>query len=262
MRSEGQKLDDGATQFQGFPLIQPDEEDIWWVRKGTKLHESFNVEPAQKSVKQTSRGRAKVVRKTQSLAQLAAARIEGSQGASTSHVCESKLSCPHHKPNSDGDNVKDFDHTRMANLTEVGKSLKRLRLIERRSVSLWLLKSIRQLIEGTEMTASKTTNSMSTLSLQPDDKSVSKWRLGDEELMSVLYVLDTCCDLVSGARFLVWLLAKIRSGLGSSGQPGRNSMHMRNREHQVCQVSEALVLSSLLRYVHPDLYCFPKDFRQ
>jgi len=25
-------------------------------------------------------------------------------------------------------------------------------------------------------------------------------------------------------------------------------MHMRNREHQVCQVSEALVLSSLLRY--------------
>ncbi|XP_039825153.1 mediator of RNA polymerase II transcription subunit 12-like isoform X3 [Panicum virgatum] len=248
MRSGGQKLDDGATQFQGFPLIQPDEEDIWWVRKGTKLHESFNVEPAQKSVKQTSRGRAKVVRKTQSLAQLAAARIEGSQGASTSHVCESKLSCPHHKPNNDGDDVKDFDHTRMANLTEVGKSLKRLRLIERRSVSLWLLKSIRQLVEGNEMTASKTTNSMSTLSLQPDDKSVSKWRLGDEELLSVLYVLDTCCDLVSGARFLVWLLAKIRGGLGSSGQPGRSSMHMRNREHQVCQVSEALVFSSLLRY--------------
>ncbi|RLN16161.1 mediator of RNA polymerase II transcription subunit 12 [Panicum miliaceum] len=248
MRSKGQKLDDGATPFQGFPLIQSNEEDIWWVRKGKKLHESFNVEPAQKSVKQTSRGRAKVVRKTQSLAQLAAARIEGSQGASTSHVCESKMSCPHHKPNNDGDNVKDFDHTRTTNLTEVGKSLKRLRLIERRSVSLWLLKSIRQLVEGNEMTASKTTNSISTLSLQPDDKSVSKWRLGDEELLSVLYVLDTCCDLVSGARFLVWLLAKIRGGLGSSGQPGRSSMHMRNREHQVCQVSEALVFSSLLRY--------------
>uniref|UniRef100_K4A4N6 Mediator complex subunit Med12 domain-containing protein n=1 Tax=Setaria italica TaxID=4555 RepID=K4A4N6_SETIT len=248
MRSKGQKLDDGATPFQGFPLIQSDEEDIWWVRKGTKLHESFNVEPAQKSVKQTSRGRAKVVRKTQSLAQLAAARIEGSQGASTSHVCESKLSCPHHKPNMDGDNVKDFDHMRMTNLTEVGKSLKRLRLLERRSVSLWLLKSIRQLVEGSEMTASKATNSISTLSLQPDDKSASKWRLGDEELLSVLYVLDTCCDLVSGARFLVWLLAKIRGGLGSSGQPGRSSMHMRNREHQVCQVSEALVFSSLLRY--------------
>jgi hypothetical protein len=262
MRSKGQKLDDGATPFQGFPLIQSDEEDIWWVRKGTKLHESFNVEPAQKSVKQTSRGRAKVVRKTQSLAQLAAARIEGSQGASTSHVCESKMSCPHHKPNNDGDNAKDFDHTRTTNLTEVGKSLKRLRLIERRSVSLWLLKSIRQLVEGNEMTASKTTNSISTLSLQPDDKSVSKWRLGDEELLSVLYVLDTCCDLVSGARFLVWLLAKIRGGLGPSGQPGRSSMHLRNREHQVCQVSEALVFSSLLRYVRPDFYCFPKDFMQ
>jgi hypothetical protein len=261
MRSKGQKLDDGATPFQGFPLIQSDEEDIWWVRKGTKLHESFNVEPAQKSVKQTSRGRAKVVRKTQSLAQLAAARIEGSQGASTSHVCESKLSCPHHKPNMDGDNVKDFDHMRTANLTEVGKSLKRLRLLERRSVSLWLLKSIRQLVEGNETTASKATNSISSLSLQPDDKSASKWRLGDEELLSVLYVLDTCCDLVSGARFLVWLLAKIRGGLGSSGQPGRSSMHMRNREHQVCQVTEALVFSSLLRYVHTDVLLFSKRFR-
>ncbi|XP_062217118.1 mediator of RNA polymerase II transcription subunit 12-like [Phragmites australis] len=248
MRSKGQKLDDSASRFQGFPLLQSDEEDIWWVRKGTKLHESFNVDPAQKSVKQTSRGRAKVVRKTQSLAQLAAARIEGSQGASTSHVCESKLSCPHHKPSIDGDDVKDVDHTRMTNLTEVGKSLKRLRLLERRSISLWLLKSVKQLVEGNEMTASKATSSINTLSLQPDDKSVSKWRLGDEELLSVLYVLDTCCDLVSGARFLVWLLAKIRGGLGSSGQTGRSAMHMKNREHQVCQVSEALVFSSLLRY--------------
>lgn len=262
MRSKGQKLDDGATPFQGFPLIQSDDEDVWWVRKGTKLHESFNVEPTQKSVKQTSRGRAKVVRKTQSLAQLAAARIEGSQGASTSHVCESKLSCPHHKPNMDGDNVKDFDHMRTANLSDVGKSLKRLRLLERRSISLWLLKSIRQLVEGNEITAFKAINSVSTLSLQPDDKSASKWRLGDEELLSVLYVLDTCCDLVSGARFLVWLLAKIRGGLGSSAQPGRSSMHTRNREHQVCQVSEALVFSSLLRYVVPDFLPFSKDFMQ
>ncbi|KAL6847579.1 hypothetical protein ACP4OV_022605 [Aristida adscensionis] len=248
MRTKGPKLDDSASPFQGFPLIQPDEEDIWWVRKGTKLHESFKIEPAQKSVKQTSRGRAKVVRKTQSLAQLAAARIEGSQGASTSHVCESKQSCPHHKPGIDGENVKDFDHVRMANLTEVGKSLKRLRLLERRSISLWLLKSVRRLVEGNEMTASKVTSSINSFSSQPDDKTVSKWRLGDEELLSVLYVLDTCCDLVSSATFLVWLLAKIRGGTGSSSQTGRNVMHTKNREHQVCQVSEALVFSSLLRY--------------
>ncbi|GJN09375.1 hypothetical protein PR202_ga27378 [Eleusine coracana subsp. coracana] len=248
MRSKGQKLDDGSSPFQGLPLIQSDEEDIWWLRKGTKLHESFTVEPAQKSVKQTSRGRAKVVRKTQSLAQLAAARIEGSQGASTSHVCESKLSCPHHKPSIDGDNVKDVDQTRAANLNEVGKSLRRLRLLERRSISLWLVKSIKQLVEVNEVTASKATNSISTLSLQPDEKSISKWRFSDEDLLSVLYVLDTCCDLVSGIRFLLWLLVKVRGGLGSSGQSGRNAMHMKNREHQVYQVSEALVFSSLLRY--------------
>ncbi|KAG8073072.1 hypothetical protein GUJ93_ZPchr0006g41878 [Zizania palustris] len=248
VRTKKQKLDERTSPLQGFPLIQSDEEDIWWLRKGTKLHESFKVEPAQKSIKQASRGRAKVVRKTQSLAQLASARIEGSQGASTSHLCESKVGCPHHKPSMDGDNVKDVDHMKVVDLSEVGKSLKRLRLLERRSISMWLLKSVRHLIEGNEMTASKASNSTNSFSSQPDDKTASKWRLGDEELLSILYIFDTCCDLASGARFLVWLLAKIRGGMATSGQTGRNTIHIKNRENQICQVSEALVFSSLLRY--------------
>ncbi|XP_047089188.1 LOW QUALITY PROTEIN: mediator of RNA polymerase II transcription subunit 12-like [Lolium rigidum] len=249
MRIKGQKLDERTSPYQAFPLVQSDEEDAWWVKKGTELHESFKAEPALKSIKQTSRGRAKVVRKTQNLAQLATARIEGSQGeASTSHLCESKLSCPHHKPSTDGDNAKDAYHTRMTNLAEVGKSLKKLRLLERRSISVWLLKSVRQLVEGNETTACKASNSLSSFSSLPDDKTVSKWRLGDEELMSILYILDTCCDLVSGARFLVWLLAKIRGGMATLGQVGRSGTHMKNRDNQVCQVGEALVFSSLLRY--------------
>lgn len=249
MRINGQKLDERASPFQAFPLIQSDEEDVWWVRKGTELQESFKAEPALKSIKQTSRGRAKVVRKTQNLAQLATAKIEGSQGeASTSHLCESKLSCPHHKPSTDDDNGKDADHTRMTNLAEVGKSLKKLRLLERRSISVWLLKSVRQLVEGNETTVCKASNSISSFSPQPDDKTLSKWRLGDEELMSILYILDTCCDLASAARFLVWLLAKIRGGMGTLGQVGRSAAHMKNRDNQVCQVGEAFVFSSLLRY--------------
>uniref|UniRef100_A0ACD5WFF2 Uncharacterized protein n=1 Tax=Avena sativa TaxID=4498 RepID=A0ACD5WFF2_AVESA len=249
MRTKGQKLDERASPFQAFPLIQSDEEDVWWARKGTELHESFKAEPALKSIKQTSRGRAKVVRKTQNLAQLATSRTDGSQGeASTSHLCESKLSCPHHKPSIDGDSGKDSDHMRMTNLAEVGKSLKKLRLLERRSISVWLLKSVRQLVEGNEITACKASNSISSFSSQPADKTVSKWRLGDEELMSILYILDTCCDLVSGARFLVWLLAKIRGGMATLGQVGRSATHMKNRDNQVCQVGEALVFSSLLRY--------------
>jgi hypothetical protein len=250
MRTKGQKLDERTSPFQVFPLIQSDEEDVWWVKKGTELHESLKAEPALKSIKQTSRGRAKVVRKTQNLAQLVTARIEGSQGeASTSHLCESKLSCPHHKTSTDGDNAKDAYHTRMTNLAEVGKSLKKLRLLERRSISVWLLKSVRKLIEGNETTACKATNSISSFSSQPDEKTASRWRLGDEELMSILYILDTCFDLVSGVRFLVWLLAKMRGGMSTLGQVGRSGTHMKNRDNQVCQVGEALVFSSLLRYV-------------
>ncbi|XP_052162353.1 mediator of RNA polymerase II transcription subunit 12 [Oryza glaberrima] len=247
-RTKRQKLDERASPLQGFPLIQSDEEDIWWVRKGTKLHESLKAEPAQKPIKQNSRGRAKVVRKTQSLAQLASSRIEGSQGASTSHLCESKVGCSHHKPSIDVDNVKDVDHMKIVDLSEVGKSLKRLRLLERRSVSVWLLKSVRQLIEVNEMAASKASNSISSFSSQSDDKTLLKWRLGDEELLSILYILDICCDLVSGARFLVWLLTKVRGGMATSGQTGRSATHIKNRENQVCQIGEALVFSSLLRY--------------
>jgi hypothetical protein len=252
-RTKRQKLDERASPLQGFPLIQSDEEDIWWVRKGTKLHESLKAEPAQKPIKQNSRGRAKVVRKTQSLAQLASSRIEGSQGASTSHLCESKVGCSHHKPSIDVDNVKDVDHMKIVDLSEVGKSLKRLRLLERRSVSVWLLKSVRQLIEVNEMAASKASNSVSSFSSQSDDKTLLKWRLGDEELLSILYILDICCDLVSGARFLVWLLTKVRGGMATSGQTGRSATHIKNRENQVCQIGEALVFSSLLRYVAFDV---------
>ncbi|XP_072962299.1 mediator of RNA polymerase II transcription subunit 12 [Typha angustifolia] len=245
-RAKRQKLDERSSSVQGTPSNQSDDEDTWWVKKGPKFQESFKVEPPQKSTKQASRGRQKVVRKTQSLAQLAAARIESSQGASTSHVCDNKVSCPHHKSVTESETPKEFDRTRTVNLVDIGKMLKRLRLLEKRSISIWLLKLIRQLVEGNEKALSKA-SSASVFSVPPDDRNAIRWRLGEDELLSILYILDLCCDLVSAVRFLMWLLLKILGGI-SSPQVGRNILLPKNRENQICQVGEAFILSSLQRY--------------
>ncbi|RRT72880.1 hypothetical protein B296_00019393 [Ensete ventricosum] len=103
-----QKLvDDRSSAPEGSSSSHSDDEDTWWVKKGSKSQESFKVELPLKSAKHASRGRQKTVRKTQSLAQLAAARIESSQGASTSHVCDNKVSCPHHRPVTDSEVPKE-----------------------------------------------------------------------------------------------------------------------------------------------------------
>ncbi|KAJ3681893.1 hypothetical protein LUZ60_014466 [Juncus effusus] len=215
-----------------------DLDDTWWIKKGattTKIQEpSFKTEPAlQKTTKQASRGR----RKTQSLAQLQAQRIESSQGASTSHVCDNKGSCPHHKSTTENENLKDFP--KQVSFLEIGKGLKKLRMIEKRSVSIWLLKTVKQLIEGNELTLSKP--------LQNDGGNV-RWKFGEEELLNVLYVLDLCCDFVSLVRFLVWLLSKIRARMNAAVQGGRYVMQAKNRDNQICQVEEAFLYSALQRY--------------
>ncbi|OAY75728.1 Mediator of RNA polymerase II transcription subunit 12 [Ananas comosus] len=244
--SKRQKLDERSS-FQGILLNQSDDEDSWWVRKGPKFPESFKVEPPQKTTKQSSRGRQKIVRKTQSLAQLAAARIESSQGASTSHVCDNKVSCPHHKSVGEGEISKDFERGKVQSPVDVGKAIKRLRMVEKRSVALWLLKSVRQLVEGNEKAASKASVT-SVFSASTDDRNAVRWRLGEDELLSVLYIFDICCDFVSAVRFLIWLLAKTLSGVSNPTQVGRNIMLPKNRESLICHVGEAFLLSSLQRY--------------
>ncbi|XP_078155714.1 RNA polymerase II transcription mediator isoform X2 [Carex rostrata] len=246
-RAKKQKIDNRSPSFQSIPSSKLEDEDIWWVRKGAvKAHEpSFKVElPQQKVPKQGSRGR----RKTQSLAQLAAARIESSQGASTSHVCDNKVSCPHHKSTTDSDSSKEFDRTRAVNLTEIGKVLKRLRMIEKKSVSIWLLRSLRQLIEGNETVMDKPGSSTSGFPSQNDERCSVRWRMSEDELLSVMYVLDQCCDLVPLVKFLVWLLPKIRARVSANIQVGRHAIQSKNRESQICQVEEAFIYSALQRY--------------
>lgn len=79
------------------------------MKKGLKSSEPLKVDQPLKTTKQVAKSRQKTVRKTQSLAQLAASRIEGSQVALTSHTCENKVSCPHHRNAMDGDTMKSVD---------------------------------------------------------------------------------------------------------------------------------------------------------
>ncbi|KAG1362631.1 mediator of RNA polymerase II transcription subunit 12 [Cocos nucifera] len=248
-RAKRQKLgDERGSPLQGFSSNHSDDEDTWWVRKGPKSQESFKVEPPPKSTKHPSRGRQKTVRKTQSLAQLAAARIESSQGASTSHVCDNKVSCPHHKSVSESEVPKDVDLMKATHLSDIRKAIKQLRWLEKRSISIWLLKTIRQLVEENEKATSKVSNCTGVFSAPTDDGISVRWRIGEDELLSILYILDTASDLVSVVKLLVWLLPKTLGRPSTAVHAGRNIMLPKNRESQICKVGESFLLSSLQRY--------------
>ncbi|XP_008811115.1 mediator of RNA polymerase II transcription subunit 12-like [Phoenix dactylifera] len=248
-RAKRQKLgDERVSPLQGFSSNQSDDEDSWWVRKGPKSQESFKVEPPLKATKHPSRGRQKTVRKTQSLAQLAAARIESSQGASTSHVCDNKVSCPHHKSVSESEVPKDADLMKATHLSDIGKAIKQLRWLEKRSISIWLLKAMKQLVEENEKATSKVSNCTGVFSAPADDGISVRWTIGEDELLSILYILDTASDLVSVVKLLLWLLQKTLGGPSTAVHVGRSITVPKNRENQVCKVGESFLLSSLQRY--------------
>ena len=248
-RAKRQKLSEERSSYQGHSPNPSDDEDTWWVRKGPKSSESFKIDPPLKTAKQTSRGRQKTVRKTQSLAQLAAARIEGSQGASTSHVCDNRIICPHHRPGMEGEAPKSIDElktTHCSDIVSVGKTLKQLRFMEKRTITMWLASVVRQFVEENEKTAARGGQFNRPFSV--DDRSSPRWKFGEEELSCVLYLMDVCNDLVSAAKFLLWLLPKVLSNPSSTIHGGRSIMMLpRNVESHACEVGEAYLLSSIRR---------------
>ncbi|KAK6260676.1 Mediator complex [Theobroma cacao] len=249
-RVKRQKLSEEKSSYLQVPSpIPSDDEDTWWVRKGPKNLEPFKVDPPLKSTKQVSRGRQKTVRKTQSLAQLAAARIEGSQGASTSHVCDNKISCPHHR--TEVETLKPVDGIRITHsgdIISIGKGLKQLRFVEKRIVTVWLISVVRQLVEESEKSVAKV-GQYGRPFVVADEKSPLRWKLGEDELSTILYLMDVSCDLPSAVKFLLWLLPKVISNPSPTIQSGRNILMVpRNVENHACEVGEAYLLSSLRRY--------------
>ncbi|XP_071685750.1 mediator of RNA polymerase II transcription subunit 12 [Rutidosis leptorrhynchoides] len=244
-RAKRQKVEEKSSYIS-------DDEDIWWIKKGSlKSLESFRPEPPVRQVKQATRGRQKVVRKTSSLAQLAAARVESSQGASTSHVCDSKINCPHHSNDNDVTKLTDSVKTVLSgDVASIGKALKRVPFDDKRAVVVWLMGIVRKLVDEAGNVTETAAKVGSYGRVPPvDDKGVSKWKLGEDELSNILYLMDVCDDLVSAARFLIWLLPKVPVNPSPSVHGGRNVMIVqRNAENQLFGVGEPFILSSLRRY--------------
>ncbi|XP_043712338.1 mediator of RNA polymerase II transcription subunit 12-like [Telopea speciosissima] len=251
-RAKRQKSREERSPYaQGFSLNPSDDEDTWWMRKGLKSVE-LKVEPPLKSTKHASRGRQKIVRKTQSLSQLAAAaRIEGSQGASTSHICDNRISCPHHRTGTIGEVPKSVDGIKTGHLGDIfsiGKALKQQRLVEKRAISVWLITLVRQLVEGSEKTPAKI--GQGSGAFPPiDDRNSVRWKLGEDELSSVLYLMDVSSDLVSAIKFLLWLLQKALASPNSTIHGGRSILMLpKNTESHGCEVGEGFLLSCIQRY--------------
>lgn len=237
-----------------------DDDETWWVRKEPKISDAIKVEQPMKPTKQVSRGRQKTVRKTQSLAQLASARIEGSQGASSSHVCDSKVNCPHHKPSLEREissRIKDGNKLHhVGDLKAIGRAMKRLRTTEKWSVAGWLNSVVKQLVEGREKVPVKPSQSSGQLrpsgsaSTPSDERSAVRWQLTEDDIAVILYILDISMDLRTIVKFLLWVLLKIPISVTNvSAHGGRNiPVSTGSREGDACDAGESFVLSCLQRY--------------
>lgn len=254
-KAKRQKLgDERSSYLQGHSTNPLDDEELWWVKKGPiKPVESARPDPPPlKPPKQAPRGRQKS-RKSASLAQLAAARIEGSQGASTSHVCDNKISCPHHRTgSSDGDAPKSTD---IVSIVSIGKALKQLHFGEQRAITAWLIGVVRQLVEETERNVAKASQYNRSFTPSADDRGSVQWKLGEDELSTIMYLMDISNDLVSAAKFLLWLLPKVPSSPSSTIQGGRSILTVpRNVENHACAVGEAFLIASLRRLLPASIY--------
>ncbi|KAK9757951.1 hypothetical protein RND81_01G195900 [Saponaria officinalis] len=249
-RAKRQKLGEEKYAFLQGSSNQLDDEDTWWLRKDAKSVGTSKVDQPLKQNKQAPRGRQKSVRKTQSLAQLAAARIEGSQGASTSHACDSRVVCPHHRPATEevSKYAENNKSTGGSDIVSLGKMLKGLKFAEKRSIAAWLMSSVKQVIEESEK-ACDISGAVSRPLPAADEKRSVKWKLGEDELSVILYVMDICADLPSAIRFLIWLLPKALGHVTTPIHGGRSMMMLpRNVENHTCEVREAFLLSAIRRY--------------
>ncbi|CAH8287595.1 unnamed protein product [Eruca vesicaria subsp. sativa] len=241
------KMDDeNSSCYQGSSSIISDE-DNWWIKKGLKtVDPSPKVDPPIELTKQVPRGR----RKTQSLAQLQATRIEGSQGTSTSHVCDSKVSCPHHGLGVEGENhwVADvFRTSTPEDIVSVGNSLKQLQFVDKRSIAVWLTTVVRQLVEESENSNVRVGQFNKAAPLE--ESRTTRWKLGADELSAILFLMDLSLDLVLVVKFLIWLLPKGNSSPNFASQGGRSLLIVpRDVENNTCEVGEAILVSSLRRY--------------
>ncbi|KAH9302512.1 hypothetical protein KI387_014095, partial [Taxus chinensis] len=260
-RSKRQKIsEEKGLLVKALALNSTDDDETWWVRKEPRISDAVKVEQPLKPTKQASRGRQKTVRKTQSLAQLASARIEGSQGASSSHVCDSKVNCPHHKPSLEREcssRIKDGNKLQLAgDIRAIGTTMKRLRLTEKWLVVGWLHAAVKQLVEGREKVSVKPSQSSGqarpagSASTPTDEKSALRWQLTEDEIAVILYILDISMDLRSLVKFLLWILSKIPiPAMNLSSYSGRSIPVIAwNREWDACDVGESFILSCLQRY--------------
>ncbi|BFI43571.1 hypothetical protein MPTK2_Ug00450 [Marchantia polymorpha subsp. ruderalis] len=230
-------MDGKAWVSQVMPLASMDEEDSWWLRKGQKALDAVKVEPPVKPpLKQSARGRPKTVRKTQSLAQLAAARIEGSQGASSSHSCESRVSCPYHRSVPEGSSNSNLMVRRKglssSDVRAIGSCVRRLRLNEKKFLASWLDLVVRRLVAGGE------------------GGTCVRWRLNEEQLAVVIYVLDVANDFHTLVQLVLWLLPI--APVSPAAPPGHGNRGIATlpwiRENSTCDVGESVLLSCLRRY--------------
>ncbi|XP_024382046.1 mediator of RNA polymerase II transcription subunit 12 isoform X2 [Physcomitrium patens] len=248
-RAKRQKITEGKEWIaSGSAIPSTEEEENWWFKKSPPkvVENPVKLEPPVKAApKQTTRGRPKPVRKTQSLAQMASNRIDFNQGVSTTHMLEPKVSCPMHHPCLESGIAGD--------LRVLGEAMKRLRVLENQLLVSWLNIQVRSLLtnQGVTSPSSQSDRRLANGGISSIKSSdTSSWRLGEEQFSILVYIMDVGNDLRTLVQLLLWLLpiSGTVSSLPASHVNHGIPAYVGIRGGSPCAVGETTLLSCLQRY--------------
>ncbi|XP_024364387.1 mediator of RNA polymerase II transcription subunit 12 [Physcomitrium patens] len=260
-RAKRQKTAEGKEWIAtGSMTPLEDEDENWWFKKGPQkvVENPIKLEPPVKvAPKQTTRGRPKPVRKTQSLAQMATNRLDSNLGASTTHVLEPKISCPIHHSSLEGGTaaqLKTSHYSKMTgDLRAIGEAMKRLRVVENQMIVSWLDSQLRSILTNQGITSPSLQGDRRLANggvSNTDSADPGTWRLGEEQFSIIVYIMDVGNDLHTLMQLLLWLLP-ISGTISSPSVIHVNHgipAYVGSRDGSSCAVGETALLSCLQRY--------------
>lgn len=143
--------------------------------------------------------------------------------------------------------------TNAGDLHTIGVAMKSLRVGEKWMIVSWLDSSVRNLVNSSGLTFPKSqlnygmgNGGISTIGSEQLGGTLG-WRMGEEQLSIVVYIMDMGNNFHTLVQLLLWLLPIAPTSPSTPGHVNRGISHLGNKDGSLCDLGEAAILSCLQR---------------
>lgn len=139
-------------------------------------------------------------------------------------------------------------------LRSIGAAMKRLRVGENHMIVSWLGTLVRTLVSSGGLTVPSSHynqglgNGEISDSTLAESGNITRWRMGEEQLAIIVFVMDMGSDFHALLQLLLWLLPVAAAPPSKTpGHVNRGMSPFPGKEASLCDVGEAAILSCLQR---------------